>query len=551
MGRVIRDNSIGEALGTLGTALIGNPKKEWEAAALKQRMEAQALTMLDTQRQHQSQDALIAQFDQMLTPETLGIKPTIPGRLPGEGEMGPFPDTPNPMAQGLDRRLAFGRAAAANAVRSGAGIGDVYKGLGLGTIVGGGLPTNEQGARTVQTFLDGSIPDARTPLTEGQRIIMQGEDERSKLKQAVTVPKEGSVYLGPEQGRSLGIQPNEQGQFILQGPGAAGLNGGAGRFSGTGKDQQLYNTILEYQKARELGPVHPELERAANLAWTMLFGPRKEVRSGEGGRLDEVTITPDIPQGFTRPGAMGAPMQAPMPQAPQAPAAQPQGAAPQMLSPERPAQLPLEHLPQSPTGMPAQGTQSSVAPLRAGTPKNLTEAQDKTVGYLGRIQQGDADLTEIERGNNVPGGFQRSLSDPRGEPIMGLPDYIDRPLRETITTDNAKRHRTATEQFISGVLRKESGAVIGTPEYKAAEEMFIPKSGDPPDLVRTKQAARRIAVKMQEAGLLGGEPREIVAKIQAEVARARQDAPPGGGAPQGTKNYDDVDAIVGLKPRRN
>lgn len=550
MGRVIRDNSIGEALSTLGTGLIGNPKKEWEAAALKQRMEAQALNMLDTQRQHQSQDALISQFDQMLTPEMLGIKPTVPGRLPGEGEMGPFPDTPNPMLNGLDKRLAFGRAAAANAVRSGAGIGDVYKGLGLGTVIGGGLPTNEQGARTVQTFLDGSIPDARVPLTEGQRVLLNEEEARGKLKQAVPVPKEGSVYLSPEQGGAMGVKPNEQGQFVLQGPGAAGLNGTQGRFAGTGKDQQLYNTLLEYERAREMGPVHPELERAANLAWTMLFGSRQEVRSGEGGRLDSVTITPDVPQGFNRPGAMGRPAGV----APQAAPAQPQGTAPQMVAPGQPAQFPLPQLQQSPTGLPAQNAQ--VQTIRPGHPKNLTEGQDKTVGFLGRIREGDAGLTEIEDRGGVPGGFQRSLSDPRGDPLLGLPDYIDRPLRETITTDDAKRHRSETEKFISGVLRKESGAVIGTPEYKAAEEMFIPKSSDPPDLVQSKRAARRIAAEMMEAGLLGGEPAQIVAAIRARVEQARGDARraspgPQGGARPGGKDYSDVDAIVGLKPRRN
>jgi hypothetical protein len=565
MGKVVRDDSIGQALGLLGTGLAGNPQKEWQAYALKQRTDVMAQNMVEKQRQLDAQDGLVAQFDQMLTPERMGVRATVPGPvtpgpLPAEGTYGPNPgiqgpDVPNPMAAHMQAKLGFGRAAARNMVMQGASIGDTYAALAQAGILAGGIPTDESAARQASVALTGKMPDARVPITERQRVLMREEEAQAALKGAVSVPKEGRVFMSPEQGRSLGIVPNDQGQYIAGGAGEAAADATPNPdFGGTGEKQQHYNNVLEYQRALAAGegPILPDLERRAALSWGQVFDPHTEIRTGEGGRLDRIRIEPDaIPPGFQRPGGRGG-----MPGGGGAPAAQPMQPQGQPMQPQgqpapgQPQALPLPTLPQSPTGMPAQqGAPGgvSVENLRAPVPKTLTEAQDKTVGFLGRIQQGDAALTEIEDAGGIPGGFQRSMSDPRSEPIMGAPDYIDRPLRETITTDNAKRHRTSMEQFISGVLRKESGAVIGPTEYKAAEEMFIPRSGDPPDLVQSKRAARKIASSMMEAGLLGGEPAQIVATIRAEVAKQMGAARGAGGGAGGGQSYDDVDAIVGLR----
>ena len=41
MATVIRDDSIGQALGTLASGLMGSPKDKWEAYAFKQRVAGQ------------------------------------------------------------------------------------------------------------------------------------------------------------------------------------------------------------------------------------------------------------------------------------------------------------------------------------------------------------------------------------------------------------------------------------------------------------------------------------------------------------------------------
>jgi hypothetical protein len=52
--------------------------------------------------------------------------------------------------------------------------------------------------------------------------------------------------------------------------------------------------------------------------------------------------------------------------------------------------------------------------------------------------------------------------------------------------------------FITAVLRKESGAAIGKDEFVTAEKNYFPKPGDDAATIAQKQAARKTAIRAME-----------------------------------------------------
>lgn len=541
MGKVIRDNSIGQALGGLAGAFVGDPQREWQAYALKQRTEAQALEMQNAVRQREAQDSLIQQFDSMLTPERFNVPSTLPGPMPREGEMGPMPPVPNPQAGQIGDQLSFARAAARNAVTRGASIEDVYKSLGLGTVFAGGVPQNEGRAAQIQTILTGKLPDRNTPLTESQRVLMTEEQQRNKLRDAVSVPKEGMVLLSPEQGRAMGLKPDANGQFIARGPGAQALESGVRPgFAGTSMDAQASSIILEYQRALESGPVPPELERQARLAWNHLYAPKKEIRTGPNGSMDEVTIQPNVPPGFQQPGVMPAPAPAPqqaVPQQPVQPQAAPSPVSAPPLQPQQAPSLPTFAQP----GAPGQITPTgdvNVQSLRAGRPEAPPENVKRSMTF---IQNMDASLQGMNK--MLDNGFRptysgdlfgpQAESDERGILAQGQRMLV-RGMRGAMAPQDAE-FGTLAWNFLNSVLRDESGAAVPDSEYPKYMAVLIPQATDTPQQLQLKRQNMQLAVEARRQGLdivnvtkiaTGGNP-----ALMAIAARAAQSAT---GSPAGT-----------------
>jgi len=52
--------------------------------------------------------------------------------------------------------------------------------------------------------------------------------------------------------------------------------------------------------------------------------------------------------------------------------------------------------------------------------------------------------------------------------------------------------------FITAVLRKESGAAISPGEFVTAEKLYFPKPGDDVTVIKQKQRARELAIKAME-----------------------------------------------------
>jgi hypothetical protein len=49
--------------------------------------------------------------------------------------------------------------------------------------------------------------------------------------------------------------------------------------------------------------------------------------------------------------------------------------------------------------------------------------------------------------------------------------------------------------FISAVLRKESGASIQPSEFSLMEKLYFPRPGDLPPVIKQKQDARKLAIQ--------------------------------------------------------
>jgi hypothetical protein len=74
-----------------------------------------------------------------------------------------------------------------------------------------------------------------------------------------------------------------------------------------------------------------------------------------------------------------------------------------------------------------------------------------------------------------------------------LPTVLGGPSPEQQQNDQARRN------FISAVLRKESGAAISPTEYVNEERKYFPQLGDSPKVIQQKQQARELAIKALEA----------------------------------------------------
>lgn len=73
---------------------------------------------------------------------------------------------------------------------------------------------------------------------------------------------------------------------------------------------------------------------------------------------------------------------------------------------------------------------------------------------------------------------------------------IGNKLRPDFTKDTEQlRIENAERNFITAVLRKESGASISEGEYAEAEKLYFPRPGDKPDNIAQKNAARARAIE--------------------------------------------------------
>lgn len=133
---------------------------------------------------------------------------------------------------------------------------------------------------------------------------------------------------------------------------------------------------------------------------------------------------------------------------------------------------------------------------------NRPEAQLKSQGFADRASASDDILSGLEQ----PGAWeaaQTAIGDAAGS-IVGLgTDSGAAAVESMIKSGTAQQRDQAQRDFVTAVLRKESGAVIGASEFANEARKFFPQAGDTQAVVQQKAAARQRAIAnlQREGGL--------------------------------------------------
>ena len=199
---------------------------------------------------------------------------------------------------------------------------------------------------------------------------------------------------------------------------------------------------------------------------------------------------PNVAPNAPRPAPAGAltPTSAPVAGAPVAPVAGAQG-----------GYTPLSQL--SPK---AQQEIEKARVMEAIVPKPLTESQGNATAYGMRMAEANKLLTDLEKKGVTNTGILRSaiggtvgltpfigdkLQEATNALINPLPTFLGGPSAQQQQVDQARRN------FITAVLRKESGAAIGASEFANEEKKYFPQTGDTDTVIKQKQDARELAIK--------------------------------------------------------
>jgi hypothetical protein len=146
-------------------------------------------------------------------------------------------------------------------------------------------------------------------------------------------------------------------------------------------------------------------------------------------------------------------------------------------------------------------------PLMGGG-KPLTEAQGNSVAFGARAIAANQIATDLEKqGVRNTGAIRTAVGGIAGmTPFIG--EQLEQGVRSTFNvlpsaaggpSEQQQQTEQARRNFVSAVLRKESGAAIGVDEYKNEERKYFPQAGDTAKVVQQKQEARKLAIEALKA----------------------------------------------------
>lgn len=156
-----------------------------------------------------------------------------------------------------------------------------------------------------------------------------------------------------------------------------------------------------------------------------------------------------------------------------------------------------------------------MAPPAAGAPgvplmgkgTALTESQGNATAYGLRMKEANSILTPLEKAGSKDTGLisgvvgsTLGLTPFIGEKLEGMTGSVFNVLPQILGGLSPEQQKVAQARinFITAVLRKESGAAIGANEFITAEKNYFPKPGDDASVIKQKQTARDLAIKSME-----------------------------------------------------
>lgn len=146
----------------------------------------------------------------------------------------------------------------------------------------------------------------------------------------------------------------------------------------------------------------------------------------------------------------------------------------------------------SQTGGPPSVLEGFAPPAAKAPP--MTEGQANAAGFASRIASA---LPSLQR-----------LSPPRSAIVAeGLPLG----LGASQLTDKDQQFFQAERNFITAILRRESGAAISPSEFESARRQYIPQPGDGPETLKQKARERSLALEnMRRSAGPAYEPPEVI-----------------------------------------
>jgi len=147
----------------------------------------------------------------------------------------------------------------------------------------------------------------------------------------------------------------------------------------------------------------------------------------------------------------------------------------------------------------AQPVMANGQPLAGGKP--LTESQGNATAFGMRAKESNALLNQLEQGGTKNTGLIRGAIGA----TLGMTPFIGEKLEQNANTAlnfTASAAQQATDQarrnFVTAVLRKESGAAISPSEFENEAKKYFPQPNDDASTIRQKQHARETAIKALE-----------------------------------------------------
>jgi len=177
------------------------------------------------------------------------------------------------------------------------------------------------------------------------------------------------------------------------------------------------------------------------------------------------------------------------------------------------------------TGQARPVTGQQGQPLVGGKP--MTETQSNATAFGMRAVEANKILKDIEKsGTTTTGGIRNVVSGTLGAiPLVGenLESKSYSALNFLSSADQQKTDQ-ARRNFVTAILRKESGAAISPSEFANEEKKYFPQIGDSNKVIKQKQEARDLAIKALEvqAGPTGA--KSIKAQQNLQLAPQDQEA---------------------------
>jgi hypothetical protein len=158
----------------------------------------------------------------------------------------------------------------------------------------------------------------------------------------------------------------------------------------------------------------------------------------------------------------------------------------------------------APAGAPVAGTPGQQF---TGKGTALTESQGNAAAYGMRMKEANAILEPLEKSgtkntgliSGVVGGTL-GLTPYLGDKLESATGSVFNALPQILGGLSPEQQQVAQARinFITAVLRKESGASISPGEFTTAEKNYFPKPGDSDAVIAQKQKARQTAIKAME-----------------------------------------------------